>query len=553
MQYKVTKNGKEYDCGEIGISTEKWYSLLNEPKAKQYIDVLVAFFREPEHKGSCFTVAQKHNDNPQSYNAKVMHFGKWVNAQIGNFTVFGTDDNPTYWAIPMRFGWDTKDGFVWQMRDELVEALRRYLLDEQKEKTAKEQLMKDSYLQSYIDLLNANHNIIFNGASGTGKTYLARQIALAMNSEDVPGFVQFHPSYDYSDFIEGLRPVRDEKGNIGFERKDGVFKSFCKKAQQNFIDAKKPIVDLQDEMDINDRLDNFVTNAIENEIEMKTTSTKNKFFITDQNDKSIYISAPDNKNIKEVVVPKSDIINLFLAKKTVTQVCDIKKFFGRNYGTQADSYTCVIYNMIKAEKNVLAKNTVHAVTKKNYVFIIDEINRGEISKIFGELFYSIDPGYRGEKGKVQTQYQNLVEEGDIFKDGFYVPENVYIIGTMNDIDRSVESMDFAMRRRFVWQEITARESAKNMGIDGQLLERMNRLNDVILNTEGLGSSYQVGAAMFLKVKEGDMDEKQLWSLNLKSLMKEYLRGLPQADETLGKMRKAYFMEDDNDDNTRQQA
>ena len=189
------------------------------------------------------------------------------------------------------------------------------------------------------------------------------------------------------------------------------------------------------------------------------------------------------------------------------------------------------------------------VKHQDYVFIIDEINRGEISKIFGELFFSIDPGYRGTKGLVQTQYQNLVEEGDVFKDGFYVPENVYIIGTMNDIDRSVESMDFAMRRRFAWQEITAEESAENMGITGELRERMDSLNKVILETEGLGSSYQVGAAMFKKVKDTEenvegncgMTADSLWNLNLKSLMKEYLRGLPEADDALQKMEDAYFL------------
>lgn len=176
-----------------------------------------------------------------------------------------------------------------------------------------------------------------------------------------------------------------------------------------------------------------------------------------------------------------------------------------------------------------------------FVFIIDEINRGEISKIFGELFFSIDPGYRGEKGKVQTQYQNLVEDGDVFKDGFFVPENVYIIGTMNDIDRSVESMDFAMRRRFAWHEVTAEESAKNMGLNEELTKRMTRLNEVISNTEGLGSAYHVGGSFFLKVQNEEMTADSLWNLNLKSLMKEYLRGLPDADEVLESMEDAYFL------------
>ena len=99
---------------------------------------------------------------------------------------------------------------------------------------------------------------------------------------------------------------------------------------------------------------------------------------------------------------------------------------------------------------------------KPCIFIIDEINRGELSKIFGELFFSIDPSYRDTAGLVQTQYQNLVAEGDVFYDGFYIPKNVYIIGTMNDIDRSVESMDLAIRRRFSFKEITAADSAKQI-------------------------------------------------------------------------------------------
>jgi 5-methylcytosine-specific restriction endonuclease McrBC GTP-binding regulatory subunit McrB len=161
------------------------------------------------------------------------------------------------------------------------------------------------------------------------------------------------------------------------------------------------------------------------------------------------------------------------------------------------------------------------------LFIIDEINRGEISKIFGELFFSIDPGYRGTNGRVKTQYQNLVEEDDVFYDGFYVPENVYIIGTMNDIDRSVESMDFAFRRRFAFKEVTAEESQQMLdsdsawgkdekgnsrkpsdGVISDIKERMDKLNEAICpdkkdsnkkGIEGLSSAYHIGASYFLKL------------------------------------------------------
>lgn len=172
-----------------------------------------------------------------------------------------------------------------------------------------------------------------------------------------------------------------------------------------------------------------------------------------------------------------------------------------------------------------------------FVFIIDEINRGEISKIFGELFFSIDPGYRGRRGKVCTQYQNMIaDDGDPFKDGFYVPENVYIIGTMNDIDRSVESMDFAMRRRFAFHEITAEESAANMNLDDNAKMCMMRLNEAISATDGLDSSYHVGASYFVNVK----DYGALWKLKLKGLLKEYLRGMADAEECLRKLEHAYY-------------
>lgn len=269
-------------------------------------------------------------------------------------------------------------------------------------------------LQESIDLLKTNYNLIHTGAPGTGKTHLAKEIAMEMGAETK--FVQFHPSYDYTDFVEGLRPRNDDNGNVGFERKDGVFKEFCKAA---LLESDKP-----------------------------------------------------------------------------------------------------------------------------FVFIIDEINRGEISKIFGELFFSIDPGYRGEKGMVQTQYQNMIEEGDAFKKGFFVPENVYIIGTMNDIDRSVESMDFAMRRRFAWKEVTAEESYEamkdKMVYAEEVKTRMTALNDAICDEKlGLNKSYQIGAAYFLKLDEYDGDFDKLWEYHLRGLLSEYLRGNRDAEKQLEQLKKAY--------------
>lgn len=387
----------------------------------------------------------------------------------------------------------------------------------------------------YVELLKENKNLILHGAPGTGKTFLAKQIAEAMGcSKEEIGFCQFHPSYDYTDFVEGLRPTK----NNGFERKDGTFKTFCKKALQNLIDSEKTAEERSQEKSIEEQISSFITDSVDNEIEYELLGRKTKFTITNYDEKKIYISAA-NKIAKEIEVKISDLVTVFSSKTTFTQASEIAKFLNHpNYGYQSDSYVFALYKQlisVISDKKTDSKES--KVEKKNYVFIIDEINRGELSKIFGELFFSIDPGYRGEEGRVNTQYQNLIED-DLFKDGFYIPENVYIIGTMNDIDRSVESMDFAMRRRFIFEEVTAAESADNMQLPQDVKDRMKRINDQISKTEGLNSAYHIGAAYFRNV----CDFNKLWNLKISSLVKEYLRGMDDDDSKYKKIKNAYLDE-----------
>jgi len=195
--------------------------------------------------------------------------------------------------------------------------------------------------------------------------------------------------------------------------------------------------------------------------------------------------------------------------------------------------------------------------EKDFVFIIDEINRAEISKVFGELFFAIDPGYRGEEGKVKTQYANMQTDETFFTDKdddyFFVPSNVYIIATMNDIDSSVESFDFAMRRRFAWIEVEANERiAMWDGNDwkDQAEKRMVELNKSIFDKDtkkgidGLNSSYHIGPAYFLKLNNYPKDTEEekfnkLWKNHLEVLLREYLRGMPKAEDDLEKLKNAY--------------
>ena len=410
--------------------------------------------------------------------------------------------------------------------------------------------MKTSKYQAYIDLLKQTHNLVLTGAPGTGKTHMTREIAKEMGAESM--FVQFHPSYDYTDFVEGLRPIDNGEGHIVFERKDGVFKEFCRKAVQNLIDSSKSVEELSDETHWKMLLEEFVNDAIDNATTFKTVNGS-EFVITGMTES--YVSILNEQNAKASILNVSihEILTLLFNEITLEYVRDIRKYFGRMFGTQADSYTFVIVKQIREKHQSASANKVNQkhssrIQERDYVFIIDEINRGEASKIFGELFYAIDPGYRDDKDNpVQTQYQNLIPTSDVFAKGFYVPRNVYILATMNDIDRSVESMDFAMRRRFTWKEIKPECTEDMLDNLGQSLadsakETMHRLNNEIAATDGLGAAYSVGPAYFMKIKDLKGDFSALWNMNIEPLLREYLRGFRAIDDMIEKFRKAFFRE-----------
>lgn len=126
--YKTINTNGEYSCGDIGVTTEEWLDLLNDEKSKPYHEVLLCFLRQKEHKATCVKVSQVYGKPAQYYNSKVYNFSRWVQKRLNRFSVKDADGKDTYWCITMQKGWDTKQGFQWQLRDELVEALRIYLM-----------------------------------------------------------------------------------------------------------------------------------------------------------------------------------------------------------------------------------------------------------------------------------------------------------------------------------------------------------------------------------------------------------------------------------------
>ena len=409
------------------------------------------------------------------------------------------------------------------------------------------------YLNPYSSKLIESKNIIFRGAPGTGKTFLAKQIAadiisngccesydrLSDEQKKQIAFVQFHPSFDYSDFVEGLRPVIKDDHSMVFRLQDGIFKSFVNIARDNYEHSKKPKEVIEKETSIEKSIETFF-NEIEFGVTKFKTITGSEFTITNVDDEHIYVYISGNYIVKDLCLNTDEIRKMLESDQKFEKIKDITNFFGKKYATRDFSYDFAIFKEIIAKKKTISKTVAPQVELKKYVFIIDEINRGEISKIFGELFFAIDPGYRGRPGEVLTQYAHLHPD-----EKFYIPENVYIIGTMNDIDRSVDSFDFAMRRRFRFIEIKADDSIKmlstleNNDLIAEAKRRMISLNkSIIENKEAeLNENYQIGAAYFLKLKT--MSFEQLWTDCLRPLLQEYIHGAYNESDIMADFESAY--------------
>ena len=289
---------------------------------------------------------------------------------------------------------------------------------------------EDELLKAIYVLLNKNiishltkcsKNIIYYGAPGTGKTYFVKSILNLLNNLNFPYeamFIQFHPSYDYEDFIDGIKPVGiDNNGNLKLDFINGDFKEFCMKASK---DSDKP-----------------------------------------------------------------------------------------------------------------------------YFFIIDEINRADVSSVFGETLTLLE--YRGASNAIKTKnsrlIENLITQGHassslsiLYQNGeskFYIPENVYIIGTMNDVDKSIDCFDLALRRRFTWIlkecDYELLMFCKNATPD--YIDKCKELNEFITSSSGLnlGRAYEIGHSYFMKIE--NLSVKEIWQRHIEPILREYIRSV-YADEDI---------------------
>ena len=457
-----------------------------------------------------------------------------------------------------RFG-EQGDKFILTYREKDIKESEAETLESNIQKELDKPISE--YRNPYSRKLIESKNIIFRGAPGTGKTYLARQIAadivsdgyydtyesLSEEQKQQIEFVQFHPSYDYSDFVEGLRP-RINDGVMLFDLQDGIFKKFIAKARANYENSLKNPEVIEKETLVQEEIISFL-NEVEFGVDQFKTIKGSIFYISSVDDKYIYITIPENNIVNKLSISIDEIKQMLESGQEFKQIKDITRFFGKSFATQEYSYNFPIFKAIRGSRKKNIKPTISTEKLKKYIFIIDEINRGEISKIFGELFFAIDPSYRGRLGEVTTQYSSMNSKVE----KFYIPENVYIIGTMNDIDRSVDSFDFAMRRRFRFIEIKADSTTAmldelsednkdsnildNDALKDEAMKRMDNLNKAIIDVEGLNENYQIGASYFLKLKT--LTFNQLWEDYLRPLLQEYIQGLYNEDEIMTTFANAY--------------
>ena len=286
-----------------------------------------------------------------------------------------------------RFG-EPGDQFILTYR----EKDEKETIAEETEAAAQEELVQQfkGYRNPFSSMLIESKNLIFRGAPSTGKSYLAKEIAtdiisngyfddytlLTDEQKKQVEFVQFHPSYDYSDFVEGLRPKLNDDGTMSFELQDGIFKKFVARARKNYEDSQKAKEMVENEATVQESMAEFFS-GIEFGVDTFKTINGSEFTITSVDDEYINISIPGNATVNKLALALDEVRKMLESGQKFEKIKDITAFFGKTFATQGYSYDFAIYK--KAKKIKASKQKAKQEELKKYIFIIDEINRGEIS------------------------------------------------------------------------------------------------------------------------------------------------------------------------------
>ena len=537
------------------ITKERWAELLSDKNVFDEDDVLLMRrIMELGGEASCTEIAERYGGEWESYNAIAIKLSKKIHAAT-HCKLHKTGKKTHYWPIMFRARnarADEGGKYIWIIRNELSDALKESGILSEPDHTVKKE-------EPCIYGLNT----IFYGPPGTGKTYRTMRAAVEIidgssddDFEEVRRrydelfeegrirFVTFHQSYGYEEFIEGIRPVMDsddDSGDIRYDVIDGAFKRFCNRSAAPILKN----IGIRDDptiwkVSLNGTGDNEIrTECLEYghiRIGFDEHGPEINDFTSSFRGRNVLNQFMNGMQIGDIVVScysstETDAIGVvtgdyewhdeYDTHTRVRKVRWIRKFSkgempditAINSGKQLTLSTVYRLKITLADVMRLAGDIGPEPEKGNYVFIIDEINRGNISRIFGELITLIEPTKRA--GAPESPEAILPYSGQRFS----VPDNVYIVGTMNTADRSLVSMDTALRRRFDFIEVMPDPSVVEGnpgGVDlGLLLKTINNRIEALYDRE-----HTIGHSYFMKVRSiGDL--KDVFRFNIIPLLVDY--------------------------------
>lgn len=528
------------------ISSDEWVLFLQEDK-KSYpatLEMLKAIL-ELGGEATCKKVGELLGEHSSSCVSRGNTLGRRAKKKF-KLPPCMDGENERYFPIPFVGRYVNEDGerlYAWKLRPELKEALESMNLGEVK---TVEQTITD-----------VSKNTILYGPPGTGKTYNTVVYAVAIienkklqavkdedysevlarynqyKSEELIEFTTFHQSYGYEEFIEGIKPIMDntddEQNDIQYQIASGLFKSFCDKAGRPILKQKKKDIGLNSSPTVwKVSLEGTGDNPTREEC-MQNGHIRVGYDSYGESISSDTNFTEGGKNVINAFVYKMKVGDIVLSCYSATTIDAIGVVTGDyewheeyehykrlrkvdwivkgvrediteiNNGSTLTLSSVYKLNISMADIMEIIARKAPTTTeveekKKNYVFVIDEINRGNISKIFGELITLIEPTKRigqPEGMKVKLQYSQKP---------FGVPDNVYIIGTMNTADRSIAAIDTALRRRFRFKEMLPdAEVLDGIYVDDisikDMFVKMNNRIAVLYDTE-----HTLGHAYFLPLK-----------------------------------------------------
>ena len=546
-----------------GITSKQWQSFLVED-SKNYPSTLkmLKTMLDLGGEATCNKLADVLGENAQSWSARGSAMGRRVKIK---YNLPPCMDGDTERFFPVAFlGRKIEDLYSWKLRDELKEAL------------------ENMDLTKVGSITDVELNTILYGPPGTGKTYHTAIYAVAIienkklaevaseNYDDVLAryneykkngriaFTTFHQSFGYEEFIEGIKPVvsddEDGKGDIHYAVTSGIFKEFCDKAVRHKNISQVSDYGLNEspniwKVSLEGTGDNPTRTECLNNNHIRIGWDAYGKDITDETDFSVH----GGKNPINAFINRMRIGDIVLSCYSASTIDAIGVITGdyewhdeyhnykrirnvnwivKNINEDIMNYTdgtsmtlSSVYRLSNITLNdvlqIIEKYTVNeiidTVSDENYVFIIDEINRGNISKIFGELITLIEPSKRIGANEEMTAILPYSAKQ------FGVPNNVYIIGTMNTADRSIATIDTALRRRFYFKEMLP-EPIVLQGVyveDVSIVEMLLKINkriSVLYDRE-----HTIGHAYFMPLKANPTIETlaKIFENNIIPLLQEY--------------------------------